>query len=219
MMEHASESNAKWISMRRSKRIRSLPMPANQACVRSTTQRCWPSWSLRSMPLRAIRAVMPRCLRALRQRSMSSALSACSLPGQRRARPGFPPIAGNASSTSSNATESCRLAPVTQTASGTPFRSTITCRLLPSLPRSVGFGPVYGPPGGRPRWRRPDLLGSDPVCRRDVAQPGALDVNDATPRWLANHAADASRSCRCHRQVPKAGLPTQCPCAAHRRCR
>ncbi len=67
---------------------------------------------------------------------------------------------------------------------------------------------IRPPPGGRPRWRRPDLLGSDPACRRGVARPAALDVDDATPRWLANHAADASRSYRCHSQVPKAGLNT-----------
>ncbi|AOD14335.1 hypothetical protein BER93_05825 [Xanthomonas fragariae] len=68
--------------------------------------------------------------------------------GQRRWRPGLPPIGGKASINSSNTTESCRLAPVTHTAKGMPLRSTIRCRLLPSLPRSVGFGPVYGPPGG-----------------------------------------------------------------------
>ncbi len=71
--------------------------------------------------------------------------------GQRRGRPGLPPIGGKASINSSNTTESCRLAPVTHTAKGMPLRSTIRCRLLPSLPRSVGFGPVYGPPGGRLR--------------------------------------------------------------------
>ncbi|SMR02890.1 hypothetical protein PD5205_01583 [Xanthomonas fragariae] len=64
---------------------------------------------------------------------------------------GLPPIGGKASINSSNTTESCRLAPVTHTAKGMPLRSTIRCRLLPSLPRSVGFGPVYGPPGGRLR--------------------------------------------------------------------
>jgi hypothetical protein len=48
---------------------------------------------------------------------------------------------------SSKTTESCRLAPVTQNISGMPARLVTTWRLLPSLPRSVGFGPVYGPPG------------------------------------------------------------------------
>jgi len=46
----ANLSSASWISSRRSKRIRSLPKPANQLCVLSTTHLCLPSRSLLSMP-------------------------------------------------------------------------------------------------------------------------------------------------------------------------
>ena len=42
MIAASNFSSASWISSRRSKRIRSLPKPANQPCVRSTTQRCLP---------------------------------------------------------------------------------------------------------------------------------------------------------------------------------
>lgn len=57
--QHPRHNKARWMSRRRSKRVRSLPMAASQACVRSTTQRCLPSRSLLSIPLRAIRAVIP----------------------------------------------------------------------------------------------------------------------------------------------------------------
>ena len=40
---------------------------------------------------------------------------------------------------------SCTLAPPTATPNGTPAASTRTDRLTPSLPRSVGFGPVFFP--------------------------------------------------------------------------
>ena len=56
------------------------------------------------------------------------------------------------STSPSNTTQSWRLAPVTQNISGMPWRSVMMWRLLPSFPRSVGLGPVYGPPGGWPRW-------------------------------------------------------------------
>ena len=59
----------------------------------------------------------------------------------------LPAIRGMASTSSSNTTESCRLAPVTQNISGMPCRSVTRWRLLPSLPLSVGLGPGYEPPG------------------------------------------------------------------------
>lgn len=71
----------------------------------------------------------------------------CSLPGQRRGLPGLPPTAGRASTNASKTTESWRLALVTQNITGMPWRSVIRWRLVPSLPRSVGLGPVCGPPG------------------------------------------------------------------------
>lgn len=51
----AIDSSALWMSSLRSKRIRNLPKPANQECVRSTTQRCRPKRSLLSIPLWAMR--------------------------------------------------------------------------------------------------------------------------------------------------------------------
>nr|AIA09241.1 hypothetical protein [Comamonas jiangduensis] len=71
MIAAANFSSASWISSRLSKRIRSLPKPANQLCVLSTTHRCLPSRSLLSMPRLAIRPMMPRCLRWARHRLKS----------------------------------------------------------------------------------------------------------------------------------------------------
>jgi len=86
-------------------------------------------------------------------------LSACNLCGQRLGRPRRPRTIGKASTSCSNTTESCRLAPVTQKISGMPWRSVMMWRLLPSLPLSVGLAPVYWPPGGWPRWPHPCWLG------------------------------------------------------------
>lgn len=147
------------------------------------------------------------------------ALSACSLPGQRRGRPGLPAMGGKASTSSSKTTESCRLAPVTHNAKGTPLRSTIRCHLLPSLPRSVGFGPLYAPPGGTPHWPRPGWLGSGPACRLAAVRPAGPDAVDARRQRPANRATGANRSYRCRSPIPGAVLPMQCRYAGHRRCR
>lgn len=48
--------------------MRNLPKPANQPCVRSTTQRCFPNRLLLSMPFRAMRLVIPRRFKYSRQR-------------------------------------------------------------------------------------------------------------------------------------------------------
>ncbi len=119
-----------------------------------------------------------------------------SLSGQRRGRPCLPAIGGKASTSSSNTTESCRLAPVTQNARGTPLRSVIRCRLLPRLPRSVGFGPVYAPPGGSHTGRvqagpaQVQLVGLAQFGQQDMMQTmphaGGLPVAQTPP---AGHAA------------------------------
>lgn len=183
MTAQARVSNAKCVSMRRSKRMRNLPNAASHACVRSTTQRCLPSRSFFSMPRRAIRELMPRLRRCRRHRAKSYPLSAWSLSGRLRGRPSRPGTAGMASTRSSRTTESCRLAPVTTSAKGRPRRSTMRWRLLPSLPRSVGFGPVCWPPGGWPPPRHrylPDSNRSGHAhanasagrkCRRSQMQP------------------------------------------------
>src|SRR4051812_11793497 len=59
--------------------------------------------------------------------------------------------------------KSLRLAPSTATPIGMPLPSTNRLRLTPSLPRSVGFLPVFFPPEG--------CLGHAPVHR----QPGPVD--------------------------------------------
>src|SRR5215469_2783671 len=53
---------------------------------------------------------------------------------------------------------SCRLAPSMASPTGMPLASTNRLRLAPSLPRSVGFLPVFFPPEGR--------LGHAPVHRQ-----------------------------------------------------
>lgn len=59
MIAAASFSSASWISSRLSKRIRSLPKPANHPRVRSTFQRCLPSRSLLSTLRLAMRLAIP----------------------------------------------------------------------------------------------------------------------------------------------------------------
>lgn len=83
MIAAASFSSASWISSRLSKRIRSLPKPANHLCS-YITDRCLPSRALISMPRLVIRPMMPRCLRWVRHRLKS----AYSLAGLLRGRPG-----------------------------------------------------------------------------------------------------------------------------------
>ncbi len=65
------------------------------------------------------------------------------------------------STISSNIVESWALAAVCLTTSGTPPLSTTIWRFEPCLPRSVGFGPVFSPPGSR-HTRRVER-GSRPV--------------------------------------------------------
>lgn len=57
-------NSASWISSRRSKRIRSLPKPANQLCVLSTTHQCLPNRSLLSANA-ASDASLPQVLSAM----------------------------------------------------------------------------------------------------------------------------------------------------------
>jgi hypothetical protein len=76
-------------------------------------------------------------------------LSACSLLGRKRGRPGCPrgpTIGGFASITASRRIESWVLAGERRTASGMPLWSTTRWYFEPRLPRSTGFGPMSSPP-------------------------------------------------------------------------
>ncbi len=76
-------------------------------------------------------------------------MSACSLAGRLRGRPGRPrgPMMGGMASTSGSSwVESWALAAERRTARGMPLRSTTRWYLDPALPRSVGLGPVCSPP-------------------------------------------------------------------------
>ena len=89
-----------------------------------------------------------------RQRRWSWALSARSLSGRRRGRPGRPDRTGGiASRVGASIRLSCRLAPLRARPSGVPRASVTAWRLLPGLPRSVGFGPVSARPFSPARWR------------------------------------------------------------------
>ena len=128
------------------------------------------------MPRRAMRGVMPRARRARRRGEASSALSAWSLAGRLRGRPGFPrgPMSGGMASTSgSSCAASCTLAAERRTASGIPLRSTTRWYLESELPRSVGFGPVWCPPFG------PD---TEPIQARSAPVDGGLIPHPVQPR-------------------------------------
>jgi hypothetical protein len=124
------------------------------------------------MSRRASRGTMPRAQRARRRSEASWALSAWSLAGRLRGRPGFPrgPLkAGMASTRGSNWVESWALAAESRTAKGMPWRSTTRWYLEPGLPRSVGFGPVCSPPFGSDA--QGVEAGSGPVDGRVVSEP------------------------------------------------
>jgi hypothetical protein len=132
-----------------------------------------PSESLRGVksPTGNPRHDAARSQRARRRGEESYALSACSLAGRLRGRPGFPRgpmIGGMASTSGSSWVASWALAAESRTASGMPLRSTTKWYFEPGLPRSVGFGPVASPPfwRGKAVHARPR-----PVEGRLVAQP------------------------------------------------
>jgi hypothetical protein len=92
---------------------------------------------------------MPRARKAWRKVEASYPLSAWSLAGRFRGRPGRPRgpmIGGIASTTRTSWVESWVLAAESRMARGMPLRSTTRWYLEPALPRSTGFGPVASPP-------------------------------------------------------------------------
>ena len=76
MIAAANFKSASWMSRRLSKRIRSLPKPANHPCVLSTTQRCLPSLSLPQMGTAAF-VVIAFVSMQLRWSLARSTLQAC----------------------------------------------------------------------------------------------------------------------------------------------
>src|SRR5215211_4167698 len=104
--------------------------------------------------------------------SWRTPLSACSLAGRLRGRPGRPrgPMTvGTASISCSRSWESWVLAADNPTASGTPVASISRWYLDPGLPRSTGFAPVSSPHAG-PHTHAVDR-GPRPVDLAVVAQP------------------------------------------------
>jgi hypothetical protein len=83
--------------------------------------------------------------------SWRTPLSACSVAGRRRGRPGRargPMTAGTASTSGSNSSESWVLAADSPTANTMPVASITRWYLEPGLPRSTGFAPVSSPHAG-----------------------------------------------------------------------
>jgi hypothetical protein len=114
--------------------------------------------------------------------------------GLRSGRPRTPRIGGMASTSGSSCVTSLRFAPVRMTLTGTPFASTRTWCLDPGRARSVGFGPVFGPPQrlARTMNRQPRMKnrsGQIPAACRVVARAAC-----PTPRPAASRATDASKS-------------------------
>jgi hypothetical protein len=128
--------------------------------------------------------------------SWRTPLSACSLAGRRRGRPGRPrgPMtAGTASTSCSNSCESWVLAADRPTAKGIPVASTSRWYLDPGLPRSVGFGPVRQPPAWRARSSCPGWPATSPADRRGRTHQAAACAAAARRRRVASRAAAASR--------------------------
>ena len=121
-------------------------------------------------------------------------------------------IGAMASTISSSALESWTLAAVWITASGTPFRSTTTWRFDPDLPLSVGFGPVFWPPRGRPRLPSPKMPApsrSRPPCPGDPRASFGVDPTHP-PRAMLRGVA-SSRSCPSRSPSPSGASPRGCP--------
>jgi hypothetical protein len=149
-------------------------------------------------------------------------LSACSLAGRQRGRPGRPrgpSTAGMSSISGSNSSESWAFAAERRTASGIPLRSTTRWRFEPGLPRSVGFGPVLPPPFLPLRSHYPSLRGTSLSGRRPPASRAGCGAAAPTRPLAANPATDASRSPRSPSRPPGAGTPTAAPSSARRRSR
>ena len=199
------------MSARRSQRIVRRRKRADQARVRSTTQRWRPRRSERSTPRRAMRGVIDRSRRSVRQRRWSQALSARSLFGRQRGRPRPRRTPGTTSSTAASMRLSCRLAPLSSKPSGVPRASTTRWRLVPGRPRSVGFGPIFVFGDERPLlrgWTR--CRSRHGSSRARPPRPGAPAAHGAgrparrsgppSNRWRAaphpaSPAAGASRAC------------------------
>lgn len=111
-------------------------------------------------------------------------------------------------------TLSCRLAPLRQKPSGVPRASVTRWRFVPGLPRSVGFGPVAGPPFWPGQTRCPGKPGSSRSARPRADAPATRDADGSTRPPLANPAAAASNSCRSRSPSRPAASPTAGPSAA-----
>ena len=114
---------------------------------------------------------------------------------------------------------SCRLAPVKRRPSGVPRASVTRWRFVPGLPRSVGFGPVAGPPFWPGRRRCPGSLGASRSRRPRESAPAEPDAGAPTPRPPASPADAASNSCPSRSSSRPVATPTECPCAERTGCR
>ncbi len=108
-------------------------------------------------------------------------------------------IGGMASTTASSIRLSWTFAPVSFRARGMPFASVTMWRFVPGLPRSVGFGPVAGPPFGCNRGAVEGgsaevdaILAAEPVEQlilQTVPHSGLLPVPQASPAGPPRAAA------------------------------
>jgi len=87
-----------------------------------------------------------------------------------------------------------RFAPVTITLTGTPFASTRTWCLDPGRARSVGFGPVFGPPQRLARTMNRPLHMRNRAGQIRAACRAVARAACPTPRSAASRATDASKS-------------------------
>ena len=159
--------------------------------------------------------MMPRARKTRRSCKESYALSACSLAGRLRGRPGFPrgPMIGGIASTSGkNWVASWALAAERRTASGKPLRSTTRGYLEPGLPRSVGFGPVCSPPFWPARSDDPrSPVTSRRRPRRRASQQRRVQALPDTRFLPVAQSAPAGRAAVTAEQLGQQPPRTTCP--------
>lgn len=126
--------------------------------------------------------------------------SVCILHGRRRGRPRQPCTGTMRSTIMRSVTTSGTFDAVSMGgASGRPCRSTITWCLEPSLPRSVGFFPVWAPPFLQERAQSQPTHATSRSHLLVGGVRAGFDGRAVERRCSANHAGASSRSCHCTR--------------------
>lgn len=139
--------------------------------------------------------------------------------GRWRGRPRLPLMGGMWSIKGISSFTSFTLAADKMATRGMPFLSVAIWCLLPGLRRSVGLGPVLGPPHIA-RIRALSMIARDQSIFSGRSTPrAAVRAVVATHRQPASPAIVANTSCRNRNPFPVAATPMEFPSATQTECR